>query len=98
MFSLDDFLRAAHVRLSDLTTANKQTVCPLCSHKRVKKHDKCCDVRLNDNSELVLWNCKHCGENGSFKVNDDAPRRPKSNGSAVYYYGPNLRHFGKPKP
>lgn len=95
----DQFLAKAGTSLSKLSTANVEFICPLCSHTRKKNRLPCCDIRLNDNHELVLWNCKHCLQSGHFFVapKGGKPTR-KTNGPIHYYYGPDLRHFGKPKP
>lgn len=45
------------------TSGEVQTICPVCSHERKKKTDKCLSVNL----DKQVWFCNHCGHKGRLK-------------------------------
>jgi putative DNA primase/helicase len=47
-----------------------RTPCPICSHARRKKRDKCFAVTLKE-PDFAIYNCVHCGESGY--VHPDRP-------------------------
>ena len=49
------------------TTGEVATTCPNCSKDRKKKSAKCLQVNL----DKQVWNCKHCGWRGGFRVQEE---------------------------
>ena len=49
------------------TSGQEKTTCPKCSNGRKKSRDKCLSVNIDDG----VWNCHHCGWNGSLKLFKD---------------------------
>lgn len=47
------------------TSGQEKTICPKCSNGRKKSRDKCLSVNIDDG----VWNCHHCGWNGSINKN-----------------------------
>lgn len=46
------------------TSGQEKTKCPKCSHQRRKTSDPCLSVNIDDG----VWNCHHCGWNGSLGI------------------------------
>ena len=54
------------------TSGQEKTTCPKCSNGRKKSRDKCLSVNIDDG----VWNCHHCGWNGSLKLFKDLKTSP----------------------
>jgi hypothetical protein len=62
--SLDKLLRDNGISLSDTRPGNHAAICPQCSSRRKKPHQKikCLGVKIDDKG--ACWNCSHCGWSG----------------------------------
>lgn len=50
-----------------------KTLCPQCSHRRIKKTDPCLSVNLDKG----VWNCHNCGWKGSLSGGEKTYKRPE---------------------
>jgi RecA-family ATPase len=62
-----ELLNANGIYLKSYQPGERSTICPQCSHTRVKKKVKCLGVLIDNDG--ACWKCHHCGYSGGSKGN-----------------------------
>src|SRR5262245_53446818 len=72
--TVQELLEANGIKLDSYEPGQHSSICPQCSHKRVKKNLKCLGVLIDPDGKSACWNCGHCGWSGPKKGSGGKPR------------------------
>src|SRR5262245_61246656 len=67
MMTAQELLEANHIRLKNYAPGEHSTICPECSAKRSKAHQKTPCLSIKIDADGATWCCHHCGWSGPEK-------------------------------
>lgn len=66
--------RALGIRLDSYRYGEHRALCPKCSHLRKTVHRKIKCLAVKIDSDMLIWHCHHCGDDGGKRHDAVEPR------------------------